>query len=397
MGLFSWMSQVGAVTQLNLRTLGQRRGASAATVFGVAGVVMVFVGVLSIAAGFRSTLASTASPDGAMVLRGGASSEMLSGVSRDGARIIADAPGILRTPTGPASSAELYVIVGLPKIATRTDANVPLRGVQRNGFVVHKDIKLVAGRMFEWGRNEVIVGTGSAQEFSGLTLGSTLRFGEASWQVVGLFSSGGSWAESEIWGDVDVLMPAYRRTGFQSVHVKLASPQDFDRFKDALTTDPRLDVKVIREADYYAEQSQALVTIVTILGVGITVLMGIGAVFGAILTMYSAVAQRTREIATLRALGFGGGAVLVSVLAESFVLSLAGGTLGAGMAYLLFNGYHTSTLNFQTFSQVAFAFKVTPVLLLLALIGTLLMGLIGGIFPAARAARMPIASALREV
>jgi putative ABC transport system permease protein len=395
--VLNWLSQVAAVTSLNLRTIGERRGSSAATVFGVAGVVMVFVAVLSIAEGFRSTLESTAAPDGALVLRGGATSEMLSGVSRDGARIVADAPGLARNAQGPLTSAELYVIVGLPKRATGTDANVPLRGIQRNGFAVHKDVHVVAGRTFEWGKNEVIVGQGAVAEFSGLQLGSTLHLGENDWKVVGLFSSNGSWAESEIWGDVDVLIPAYRRTGFQSVHAKLATPGDFDRFKDALTTDPRLDVKVMREADYYAEQSRVLVTIVTILGLAITICMGVGAVFGAILTMYSAVVQRTREIATLRALGFGGGAVMVSVLAEALVLSLVGGAIGAAAAYVIFNGFHTSTLNFQTFSQVAFAFQVTPRLLVLATIGSLLMGLIGGIFPAARAARMPIVNALREV
>jgi putative ABC transport system permease protein len=396
MGLFSWLSQVWAVTALNLRTLGQRRGSSAATVFGVAGVVTVVVAVLSIAEGFRTTLASTGAPESVVVLRGGSDAEMMSGIARADTRLIAGGPGVARTSQGEAASSELYVIVNLPKRSTHTDANVPLRGVQPAAFEVRKDVHLVAGRRFEWGRNEVIAGTGAARQFAGLDLGSTLRLGENVWKVVGLFSSGGSLSESEIWTDVDVLMPAYRRRMFQSVHLRLASAGGFDRFKDALTTDPRLDVKVVREAEYYAEQSQTLTNIITKLGIGITFLMGVGAVFGALLTMYSAVAARTREIATLRALGFGSVAVAVSVLAESLVLALAGGVIGSLLAYLIFNGHHTSTLNWRTFSQVAFAFKVTPRLMLAALVLTLPMGLVGGLFPAIRAARLPVAAALRE-
>jgi putative ABC transport system permease protein len=268
--------------------------------------------------------------------------------------------------------------------------------VQPAAFEVRKDVHLVAGRQFQWGRNEVIAGVGAARQFAGLDVGSTLRLGENRWQVVGQFESGGSLSESEIWTDVDVLMPAYRRRMFQSVHLRLASADGFDRFKDALTTDPRLDVKVVRESEYYAEQSQTLTNIITRLGIGITFLMGVGAVFGALLTMYSAVASRTREIATLRALGFGSVPVAVSVLAEALVLALAGGVIGGLLAYLIFNGYRTSTLNWRTFSQVAFAFKVTPRLMLAALVLTLPMGLIGGLFPAIRAARLPVAAALRE-
>jgi putative ABC transport system permease protein len=398
MALMKWFSQVWTVTLLNLRTLGQRRGSSAATVFGVAGVVLVFVAVLSIAEGFRATLTSTGSPTGVIVLRGGSDAEMTSSIPRADTRIVADGPGVRRTANGsPAASSELYVVVNLPKHTTRTDANVPLRGVQPAVFDVRKDVHLVAGRRFEWGRNEVIAGVGAAREFDGLTLGSTLRLGENVWKVVGLFSSDGSLSESELWTDADVLMPAYRRTMFQSMHVDLADPAKFDRFKDALTTDPRLDVKVIREQEYYAEQSETLTSLITGLGVGIALLMAIGAVFGAILTMYSAVASRTREIATLRALGFGSGPVELSVLAEALVLALVGGILGGALAYFIFNGHHTSTLNWRTFSQVSFAFRVTPRLLETAILITLPMGLIGGLFPAIRAGTMPIATALREV
>jgi putative ABC transport system permease protein len=395
--LLNWLSQVGAVTMLNLRTLGQRRGSSLTTVFGVAGVVTVVVALLSIAEGFRITLASTGSPDTVVVLRGGAEAEMMSGISRADSRIIADAPGLLRSAQGPDTSAELYVIVDVPKRSTGTAANVPLRGVQPAAFLIRKDLRILSGRRFEPGRNEVIVGNAAEQEFAGLGVGSTLHMGENNWQVVGTFSTGGTVSDSEIWADADVVMPAYRRQMFQSVHAKLDSPQSFNRFKDALTTDPRLDVKVIREGDYYAEQSRTLTTLITVMVFVIGIPMSIGAVFGALLTMYSAVASRTREIATLRALGFGGGPVVISVLTEALLLAIAGGVIGGAAAYLTFNGFRAATLNWQTFSQVAFAFRVTPGLLLLAVLTTLPMGLVGGIFPAIRATRMAVSSALREV
>ena len=242
------------------------------------------------------------------------------------------------------------------------------------------------------------MGKAASQEFAGLDLGSKLHFGQSEWTVVGIFTAGGSVAESEIWCDVGVLQPAYKRgTSFQAVYAKLQSPQAFDDFKDNLTRDPRLDVKVIREADYYAEQTRTINGIITGLGYLIAVLMAVGAVFGAINTMYSAVASRTREIATLRALGFRGGPVVISVLAESMVLALAGGLLGAAISYFAFNGFQTATMNWSSFSQVAFSFAVTPRLLVQGLVYSLLMGLIGGLFPAIRAARMPVATALREL
>lgn len=396
--MFNWLSQMVAVTGLNLRTVGQRRGASLAAVVGVAGVVAVFVAVLSMAEGFRRTLTSTASEDTAIVLRSGSDSEMMSGIVRDDTRVIAEAPGVLRGPQGPAASSELYVIVDVPKRSTGTDANVPLRGVQPAAFEVRDEVEIVQGRRFEPGKTEVIVGQAAAAAFAGLDLGSTMRWGESVWTVVGIFSAGGGLAESEIWCDAGVLQPAYRRGNtFQAVYAKLESPAAFDRFKDTLTTDPRLDVKVVREADYYAEQSQVLYGIITGLGYVIAALMAVGAVFGALNTMYTAVAARTREIATLRALGFRGGPVVVSVMAESLLLALVGGVLGAGLAYLAFDGFQTATMNWASFSQVAFAFAVTPKLLVLGVAAALVMGLLGGLFPAVRAARMPVATALREL
>ncbi|HEV7504912.1 MAG TPA: ABC transporter permease [Thermoanaerobaculia bacterium] len=397
--MFNWLSQVTVLTGLNLRTISQRLGASLAAAVGVAGVVAVFVTTLSIAEGFRRTLLSSASPDTAIVLRSGSDGEMMSGLQREATDIIVGKPGVARNAQGgPVASAELYVVADIPKKSTGTDANVPLRGVQPAAFEVRKELKIVQGRRFEPGRSEVIVGKAASQEFAGLDLGSKLHFGESDWTVVGIFTAGGSVAESEIWCDVGVLQPAYRRgSSFQAVYAKLQSPQAFDDFKDNLTRDPRLDVKVIREADYYAGQTRTINGIITGLGYLIASLMAVGAVFGAINTMYSAVASRTREIATLRALGFRGGPVVVSVLAESLLLALAGGLLGAAISYFAFNGYQTATMNWSSFSQVAFSFAVTPRLLVQGLVYSLLMGLIGGLFPAIRAARMPVATALREL
>jgi putative ABC transport system permease protein len=403
MTMLRWLHQVAALIGLNLRTLGQRRGSALSTLVGVACVVAVFVALLSMAEGFRATMMATGSPATVLVLRGGSDSEMMSGLQRDATQVIADAPGVARAAAvqngaGPAASAELFVIVDLPKRSTGTDANVPMRGVQPAAFAIRNDLKIVAGRRFEPGRNEVIVGRAAAEEFVGLDLGRHLRWGENEWTVVGLFTDNGSLTESEIWCDAGVLQPAYRRgNSFQSVHARLESAGAFTAFKDALTADPRLDVKVLRETDYYAEQSNALTLMIRVLGYVIALLMALGAVFGALNTMYNAVAARTREIATLRALGFGRGPVVVSILAESLVISLVGAALGAAVAYFGFNGIRTSTLNWQSFSQVAFAFKVTPALLVLGSGMALAIGLVGGLFPAIRAARLPVATALREL
>jgi putative ABC transport system permease protein len=396
--LGSWLSQIGAVTWLNLRNLPQRLGASSATVVGVAGVVMVMVGVLSMAAGFESTLATTGRDDAALVLRAGADSELSSGFGLEQTRIIADAPAVRAGEGGPLASAELFVIVDAPKRSTGTDVNVPMRGVQPSAFAVRKEFRIVEGRAFEPGRNEIIVGEAAAREFAGLDVGTVRRWGESEWTVVGHFTTGGTVEDSEIWADVKVLQPAYRRgNSFQSVRVVLDSADDFTTFKDALTTDPRLNVDVFRESDYYAEQSRLLIGIIRGLGYAIALLMGVGAVFGALNTMYMAVSSRGREIATLRALGFGAGPVVASVLAESLLLAGLGALVGGGIAYAVFNGYQAATINFQTFSQVAFSFAVTPDLLLQGAVFALVMGSLGGLFPAVRAARQPVAGALRQV
>ena len=393
-----FLSQVVTVTALTLRTLPQRAGSSAVAVVGVTGVVIVFVAVLSIAEGFLAALAGAGSPDTAIVLRGGSTAETTSALATDATRIIKDAPGVLRDGSGPVASAELFVVVDVPKRGTGIDANVPLRGVEPAAFRVREEVRIVEGRPFREGTNEIIVGRSAANQFEGLELGATPRWGESSWEVVGIFEADGTLSESEIWCDARVLQPAYRRgSTYQSVLARLDSEDAFPGFRDSLASDPRLDVMVEREDVFYVGQSQLIHSIITGIGTVIAVLMGIGAVFGAVNTMYSAVASRTREIATLRALGFGGVPVVVSVLVESALLSLVGGVLGGGLAYVAFHGYQTATLNWTTFTQVAFAFNVTPALLVQGALYATIMGLLGGLFPAIRAARLPIVTALREL
>ncbi|MBM3290230.1 MAG: FtsX-like permease family protein, partial [Candidatus Hydrogenedentes bacterium] len=335
--------------------------------------------------------------DVAVVLRSGADSEMTSGLTREETRLVEDAPGIVRGADGPLTSSELFVMINLPKRSTGTDANVPLRGVQKAAMAVRSDFRIVEGRAFDLGRNEVIVGAGASRAFAGLDVGRKIRVGQNDWEIVGLFAGGGGSAESEVWTDAAVLQPAYNRGDtFQSVYAKLTTPAAFQDFKDALTSNPQLRVKPVLQAEYLAEQSSALTGFISGIGVFITALMALGALFGALNTMYSAVAARTREIATLRALGFGAGPIVLSVMAESLVLAIAGGSVGAAIAYVAFDGYRASTINFQTFSQVAFAFAVTPRLLAYAVGWVAVLGLLGGLFPAVRAARLPIATALRE-
>ncbi|RPH97879.1 MAG: ABC transporter permease [Lysobacterales bacterium] len=396
-GPLNWISQIFSIALFNLRTLPQRLGSSATAVFGIAGVVAVMVSVLSIAEGILKTMQNSASPENVVVLRSGASTEMMSWVLGDDARVIAEAPGLARSEEGALASPELFVIIPLKKKSTGTDANVPLRGVTRTAPLVRDRFRLVEGRMFEWGRNEVVVGRGAQLEFRGLEIGSSIPVGKEEWPVVGVFEAGGGLAETEIWVDALVLQPAYQRgNSYQAVYAKLESPGAFQEFKDALTSDPRLTVSAVREADYFAEQSAVLYNLITGLGTLIAVIMGLGAVFGALNTMYTAVSARAREIATLRALGFRSGPVVVSVLSESLLLALVGGSIGAVLAWLAFDGFRAATLNWSSFSQVAFAFDVSPSLLVRGVVFACLIGLIGGLFPAVRAARQPVSAALRE-
>jgi putative ABC transport system permease protein len=396
--MFNWITQTLAVTALNLRTIPQRLGSSLVAIVGIAGVVVVFVSVLSIAAGFTAAMSNSGSPSRVIVMRTGADSEMTSVLLRPEVDVIKQAPGIRRDEEGAFGAAEVYVIIDLPKKSTDTAANVPMRGIEPATIQVRDDATIIEGRMLQFGTNEVIVGRGASGQFAGLTVGNELRSGQNTWKVVGIFEADGGVAETEVWCDGRVLQGAYRRgNAFQTVLVQLDSTGSFDSFRDWLTSNPQVNVQVRRESEYYAQQSRALSSLIQGVGFGVAALMGIGAVFGAILTMYTAVSTRSREIATLRALGFNTTSVVTSVLVEALMLGAIGGLIGGIGAYLAFNGYQTSTMNFQTFSQVAFAFRVTPQLLILGLGYSLLMGLVGGLFPAIRAARLPIPSALREL
>lgn len=392
------LSQILAITLVNIRSMPQRRGSSLVAITGIAGVVVVFVSVLSIAQGFRAAMTTAGDPRTAIVMRAGTDAEMSSVLMRANTQLVKDAPGIARGADGPVASAELFVIVNHPKRSTGLDANVPLRGVEPAAFDVRPQLKIVEGRRFEPGRNEIIVGKAAAGQFADLGVGQTVRWGENVWTIVGMFEAGGSISESEIWCDARVLQGAYRRgDSFQSVYVQLEREDSLDAFRAALAADPRLNVMVERETDYLAAQSVVLQTIIRTIGFVIAGLMAVGAIFGSINTMYNAVASRTREIATLRALGFGAVSIVSSVMAESTVLALVGGVLGGLLAWAGFDGYQTSTMNFQSFSQVAFAFRVTPALLVQGLACALVIGLIGGILPAIRATRLPIVDALREL
>jgi len=395
--MMNWLAQIASVTWFGLCTIPRRKGSAVAAVFGIAGVVAVFVGVLSIAHGFRRAVTATGRNDVVVVLRDGANNEMSSGLSREDVRLIKDSPGLARQDGRPLASGELFVIIDVPKRSTGTDANVPFRGVQTTAAAVRGNLKLVQGRMFEPGRNELIAGAAAAREFAGLEVGKMLKLGKTEWNVVGIFSAGGGVSESELWADTTVLQEAYQRGDtYQSVYARLSSPGQFQAFKDALTTNPQLKVKAVREAEFFSDQSTLTTNFITGLGTVIASMMALGALLGALNTMYNAVASRGREIATLRALGFGATPVVVSVLIESLVLALIGGCLGGLGAYLAFDGYGAATMNFQTFSQIAFAFAVTPQLLFQAIIWAATIGLLGGLFPAIRAARLPIAAALRE-
>ncbi len=398
MWIFSGLFQAAVVTALNLRTLRGRLASSGVAVVGMAGVVAVLVSVLSIAEGIRATMASTGSPDTAIVMRTGSDSEMTSILLNEDVVVVKDAPEIARAPgIGPLASAELYVGIDLVKASTGTTANASLRGVEPAAFRV-RNVKMIAGRPFETGRNEIIAGSAAAGEFRGLAVGQTLKLGQNIWSVVGIFDAGGTVPDSELWCDAGVLAPLYRRgNSRQTVLARLTSPEAFTAFKDRLTADPRVKLKIMREQEYYAGQAELLTQTIVVIGAIIGLLMGVGALFVAIITMYSAVASRTREIATLRALGFRGGPVVISVLVESMILAVVGGALGATVAYFGFNGYQAATMNWSNMSSIGFAFRVTPTLLVLGVGWALALGLFGGLFPAIRAMRLPIVKALREL
>ena len=387
--------QLAAAISMSLQTLPQRVGASSVIVIGIAGVVAVLVSVLAMGAGFRHTLADSGRADRAIILRGGSDAELNSNLTRTDVDTIGNAPGLAQDSDGKAVlSNELVTVVNIPKIDTGTDANITLRGVGLELTKVRPELKIVAGRMFHPAVRELIAGAGAAKQFRGLTVGSVLHLRNADWTVTGMFTSNGDVHESELLADVDTVGSSIERNGYSSAVALLTSPAEFPRFKDALTTDPQLKVDVQREAEYYAAQSKALTKAINVVGNTVAVIMAIGAMFGALNSMYSAVAARGLEIATLRAIGFGALPMLLSVMIEALLLSLLGGVIGAALAWLFFNGHSVSTLG-GAFAQVVFQLTVTRALIITGIVWACVIGLLGGFFPALRAARLPVAEALR--
>jgi putative ABC transport system permease protein len=387
--------QISAVTVMNLRSIPQRLGTSLVIVIGIAGVVAVLISVLAMATGFRQTMAGAGRQDRAIVLRGGSGSELASSIARADTLTIMDAPAVKKDENGrPVASAEAVVIVELPKKSSNTGANVTLRGVGPQGLALRPEIKLVEGRMFKPALHELIAGRAAQLQFQGLELGSHVNIRDTDWTVVGIFASGGDSRESELLADADTVLSTYRRNLFQSVNLMLDSPDSFTSFKDSLTSNPALSVDVKREQEYNAAQSKQLGTVLTFVANFVGTIMAIGAIFGALNTMYSAVSARSVEIATLRAIGFGAFPVVFSVFAEAVLLALAGGLVGALLAWLFFNGNTASTLS-GNFTQVVFPLTVTSGLLILGIVWAVVIGIIGGLFPAIRAARLPVAVALR--
>jgi putative ABC transport system permease protein len=394
----SSLNQIAQITLINLRNVPRRLGTSLVVVVGIAGVVGVLVAVLAMGEGFRHTLASTGRPTRVIMLRAGSDAEMSSGVGRDQATLLGALPGVARDDGGrPLVSAELFVMVDLPRQGQTDPNNVPFRGVQPAAFAIRDEVRIIEGRRYERGLREVIVGRKAAREFAGLGVGSHIAFRDSDWTVVGTFESGGDVHESEIWADAEVAMSAFRRSGFQSVTAALADPTEggLADLRASIARDRRLSINVLREPEYYAKQASILSKLIGVLGYSVATFMAIGATFGALNCMYSAVASRQTEIATLRAIGFGGAPVVVSVMIEALALALVGGVVGATLAYVYCDGASLSTLNFNTFSQVAFDFRVTPGLLLQGLVWAVLIGAAGGLLPAIRAARVPVTVALR--
>lgn len=382
----------------NVRSVRARWTSTIVAVLGIAGTVGVFVAMLSLAHGFKATLVASGSRDNALVMRAGSSSEMMGGVTLESVKIIQDGPGIARDANGPLVTQEVVGVMPVPLVSTGTDANVQIRGVAGNVLDIRKFVKMSEGRMFQPGLTELVAGKNASKTYKGLTLGNTIDMAGGHWKVVGIFDAGGSAFDSEIWCDSHVLNDILKRPAniFQSVTVHLDSPDSFRALKDSLTADPRLNVDVTREIDYYAKQSTTMTKLITVLGGLVAMIMAVGAVFGALNTMYSAVSERGREIATMRALGFNASSVVFSFLVEALLISLIGGIVGC-LVVLPLNGLTTSTMNFQTFSNLAFAFKITPALLLQGIVFALVMGVIGGLLPAVRAASLPVATALREL
>lgn len=387
--------QIGAVTLMNLKSLPQRVGTSLVIIIGIAGVVGVLVSVLAMSTGMIKTLENSGHDDRAVVVRNGAANETSSVVTRDAARLILDAPGVKRDAEGkPIGSAEGMRLLTL-FTKDGTEVNVILRGVGPQVRKLRPEIKIVEGRMFQPALNEVIVGKSAQKQYRNMGIGDRVRTAHATWTIVGVFTSEGDSHESEVLGDAEMVLAEGRGT-FRSVTVLLDSPAAFSKFKDALTSNPALAVDVTRERDYYAERSKTISQVISIIAYVVGGIMAVGAVFGALNTMYSAVSTRLREIATLRAIGFGATAMVISVLAEALLLAAIGGAVGALLAWAFFNGNVVSTGG-AALGQLIFELTVSPQLMVVGIVWAAVIGLIGGLFPAVRAARLPVATALRAV
>jgi putative ABC transport system permease protein len=392
------IAQIGAVTAMNLRNIPQRWSSSLVAVLGIGGVTLVLVALLSIAAGFKVALEGSGSDDVAMLMRAGSTNELSGGFGVDTVTVVSDAPGIKRANGRPIMSPELYVLVDGRMRGKDASTNLPLRGVGQMAPQVRKNFKLVEGRMFREGTNEVIVGDGVVKQYEGLEVGKKVRWGATDWTVVGRFTDRAGIAESEVWGDTRIVQQAWRRgNSFQSIRAKLTSPDALTTLKNALTKDPRVRVDVKSEREFYADQQKLMSNLITTVGVALAIMMGIAALFAALNTLYNAVATRVREIATLRAMGFNGWAVTISVLVEAMILGAVGGLIGGILAFLFLNGMHSSTMNWASFSQITFAFTVTPALMAVGIGYGLLLCFVAGIPPGIRAARLPITAGLREL
>ncbi|HEY5972473.1 MAG TPA: ABC transporter permease [Pseudoxanthomonas sp.] len=398
MGLWLMLTRSGrlalAAARVGISSLPQRWGASSVIIVGIAGVVGVLVAMLAMGAGFEATLKQTGNDHTAILLRGGSQAETNSVITRDQSPLIGGLPGIAKDAQGrPAMSAELSQVVNLPTASTGEDANAQFRGVSDAAWTVRPNIKIVEGRKFNVGVREIVIGQGAKGQYRGLDVGKTIRLGNQDWTIVGVFASGDAF-ESELWTDIETLSSAYDRRAYQSIIVGLDGKDGFKQLKAGLDADPRLKLDAQTTRDYYSKQTEGLTKLIKVLGTVIGAIMAIGAVFGALNTMYAAVAGRAREIATMRAIGFRGLPVVVAVMLETMLLALLGGILGGLIAWAIFNGYSVATLG-SNFSQVVFQFKVSPELLWSGLKWALGIGLVGGLFPALRAARLPVTAALR--
>lgn len=384
------LGQIVEITAMNLRNLPSRLGSSSVIVVGIAGVVGVLVALLAMAGGFESALQRGGAPDRAIAMRAGSSGELQSTLMPEALQIVASMEEVAR------SSAELYIVVDVPKRSSGQPANLVVRGIEQAAFAIRPEVEIFAGRAFVPGTRQMIAGRGAVAEFTGIDLGATVELRDGEWTITGLFEANGSAYESELWADLPVAQSTFRRGGSaQSMRIQVTSPNDIPALAERVEADPRLDMEVVGEDRYFQSQSEAMSSLITGFGYTVAVIMAVGAVFAALNAMYTAVSARTIEIATLRALGFGGGPVVVSVIIEALCLGVLGGVLGGAVAYFGFNGFTVSTLNQPSFSQVAFDFAVTPQLLISGLIWAVTLGLVGGLFPAVRAARLPITAALR--